>query len=128
MSIKIAHSKEFGKNLVYYYKKKGVSQKDLAEIAGVSTGTVCDWCKGRVFPRMDKIQKLAEYLGCEKSDLIEERTSDNTYYIKKESDALFNEIANNPKLKNLFKKMQKLSDHDIEMVDSLVSRMLKEDE
>lgn len=128
MSMKVIPHEEFAKNLIYYYKKKGVTQKEIADVVGVSTGTVCDWCKGRLYPRMDKIQKLAEYLGCEKSDLIEERHANNSYYVKKESDALYNEIVNDPDSMELYKKIKRLTHEDRLIVEGLLSRLQKEDE
>ena len=67
-------SKEvFAKNLQYYIDKSRVTQKDLAKIVGVSAPTMNDWVKGHKFPRIDKIEKLANYFGILKSDLIEDK-------------------------------------------------------
>lgn len=61
------------KNLNYYKKKSGKSQKELAEIAGVATSTFSEWTNGKKYPRMDKIELLADYFGILKSDLIEDK-------------------------------------------------------
>lgn len=67
-------SKEvFAKNLRYYLERSGKSQKELAEIVGVSAPTINDWIKGKKYPRIDKIEILADYFGILKSDLIEEK-------------------------------------------------------
>lgn len=52
-------------------------QKDLAEVAGVSAPTFNEWLKAKKYPRIDKIEKLADYFGILKSDLIEEKTIEN---------------------------------------------------
>ena len=62
----------FSRNLKRYVDKSGATQKDIAKAIGVSTGTFCDWVKGRAYPRMDKVQMLAEYFGIKKSDLVED--------------------------------------------------------
>lgn len=68
-------SKEvFAKNLRRYMEMKGKSQKELAEIIGVSAPTMNDWIKAKKYPRIDKIEMLANYFGILKSDLIEEKT------------------------------------------------------
>lgn len=68
-------SKEvFAKNLKYYKELKGVNQKELAEIAGVSAPTVHDWLNANKYPRIDKIEILANYFRILKSDLIEDKT------------------------------------------------------
>lgn len=51
----------------------GKSQRDMAEIVGVSTATFSDWINGKKFPRIDKIEIMANYFGILKSDLIEEK-------------------------------------------------------
>lgn len=62
----------FSKNLNRYLESSGKKQTEVAAYVGVSTGTVCDWTKGRSYPRMDKIQLLADFFGINKSDLVEE--------------------------------------------------------
>lgn len=61
------------KNLSYYVEHSGKTQKELAEIVGVATSTFNDWMKGKKYPRIDKIEILANYFGIRKSDLIEDK-------------------------------------------------------
>ena len=77
----------FSKNLQYFMDLKGISQKELAEIVGVSAPTLNDWIKGRKYPRIDKIEKLANYFKCLKSDLIEEKTPEERE-VQKNNDIL----------------------------------------
>ena len=68
-------SKEvFAKNLRMYMERNGKTQKEMAEIVGVSAPTFNEWLKAKKYPRIDKIEKLANYFGIMKSDLIEEKT------------------------------------------------------
>ena len=66
----------FAKNLRKYMEQSRKSQKELAEVVGVSAPTFNDWINGKKFPRIDKIQKLADYFGILKSDLIEEKMTE----------------------------------------------------
>ena len=66
----------FSKNLRKYMASSGKTQKELAEIVGVTAPTFNEWIKGKKFPRIDKVQKLADYFGIQKSDLIEERLTE----------------------------------------------------
>ena len=71
-------SKEvFAKNLRKYMENRGISQKELAEIIGVSPPTMNDWLQAKKYPRIDKIEKLANYFCILKSDLIEEKTEEH---------------------------------------------------
>lgn len=70
----MAWSKEvFAENLRYYMESRGKNQKELAEIVGVSAPTMNDWLKAKKYPRIDKIEILANYFGILKSELIEEK-------------------------------------------------------
>lgn len=67
-------SKEtLAKNLKHYMEKTGKTQKELAKVAGVSEPTFSYWINAIKYPRIDKIQALADYFGILKSDLIEEK-------------------------------------------------------
>lgn len=80
----MAWSKEvFAKNLRYYMERKGKTQRELAEIVGVSAPTVNEWLKAKKYPRIDKIEILSNYFGILKSDLIEEKTEEHREMQKK---------------------------------------------
>lgn len=80
----MAWSKEvFAKNLRYYMDSRGKNQKELAEIVGVSAPTMNDWLKAKKYPRIDKIETLANYFGILKSDLIEEKPQEHREMQKK---------------------------------------------
>ncbi len=49
-----------------------LSQKELGQIAGVSDKAVSTWEKGIKEPRMGAIQKIADYFGIQKSNIIED--------------------------------------------------------
>ena len=70
----IGNKETFGKNLLYYLKRSGKDQKMVAEILGVAPSTFNEWIKGKKYPRMDKVEMLANYFGILKSDLIEEKS------------------------------------------------------
>ena len=68
----------FAKNLAYYLEKSGRDQKEVAESVGVAPSTFNEWMKAKKYPRIDKIEMLANYFGILKSDLIE-TVSENGY-------------------------------------------------
>ena len=69
----IGNKEIFAKNLRYYIEKSGKTQKQLAAIVDVAQSTFNDWAMAKKYPRIDKIEILANYFGILKSDLIEER-------------------------------------------------------
>ena len=62
----------FAKNLAHYLERSGKDQKEMAEIVGVAPSTFNEWMRAKKYPRMDKIEMLANYFGIQKSDLIED--------------------------------------------------------
>ena len=79
-------SKEvFAKNLRYYMERNGKTQKELAEIAGVSAPTMSDYLNAKKYPRIDKIDILADYFGILKSDLIEDKPKEHKKMQEKNS-------------------------------------------
>lgn len=67
----------FASNLNRYMEINGKTRRDVSEAIGVSYYTFTDWVKGKKYPRMDKVEKLATYFGILKSDLIEEKTEEH---------------------------------------------------
>lgn len=60
-------------NIRYYMDLKGVTNQQLCADLGFKYTTFLEWIKGRSYPRIGSVEKLAHYFGCEKSDLIEDR-------------------------------------------------------
>ncbi len=73
----IGNKQTMAKNLSYYVERSGKTKRELAEIIGVASSTFNEWTKGNKYPRIDKIEMLANYFGILKSDLIEERTQEH---------------------------------------------------
>lgn len=77
----------FARNLQRYMDINGKTRRDVSEAIGVSYYTFTDWVKGKKYPRMDKVEKLATYFGILKSDLIEEKSEEHRE-MQKKNDAL----------------------------------------
>ena len=69
----IGNKETMAKNLQYYLERSGKTQKEMSEIVGVATSTFNDWMKAKAYPRIDKIELMANYFRILKSDLIEDR-------------------------------------------------------
>ena len=89
-----------------------ITQKELAEIAGVSDKAVSTWELGTYEPRMGAIQKIADHFGIQKSNIIEDGGMDlltNNQKPDKE-DELLKLFHERPLLKELFSELSKLDD------------------
>ncbi len=67
----------FAKNLQRQMDLHGKSRRDVCAALGFSYYTFSDWVNGKKYPRMDKVEMLADYFGILKSDLIEEKTEEH---------------------------------------------------
>ena len=74
----IGNKEVFARNLSMYMERNAKSQRELAEIVGVAPSTFSEWVNARKYPRIDKIEMLANYFGILKSDLIEEKEENNS--------------------------------------------------
>ena len=63
----------FSNNLKKYMNMVGVNQNDIAKITGVSQQSVSNWINRKQIPRMGIIERLADYFGILKSDLLEDK-------------------------------------------------------
>ena len=75
----------FAKNLKRYIEQSGKDRRDLADTWGFKYSTVSEWLNAKKYPRIDKIQIMADYFGIAMSDLIEEKLTDE---IKKDNEIL----------------------------------------
>ena len=80
----------FASNLQYYMDLNNKTRYDVAEALGVSYYTFTSWVTGQKYPRMDKVEKLADYFGIKKSDLIEMKVTEE---IKKDNEEIVNIIV-----------------------------------
>lgn len=64
----------FASNLIRYMEIHKKGRREVSEAIGVSYYTFTDWVNGKKYARMDKIEKLADYFGILKSDLIEDKS------------------------------------------------------
>ena len=65
----------FAKNLQYYMEINNKDRNDLARDLNLPYTTITSWCKGEFYPRIDKIQLLANYFNIQKADLVESRNT-----------------------------------------------------
>lgn len=66
------------KNIRYYMNKHSVSQTEICNTLGIKMPTFSDWVNAKTYPRIDKIELMANYFGISKADLVEEHTAKST--------------------------------------------------
>lgn len=112
----IGNKEIFARNLSYYVEHSGRTQKELAEVVGVAHSTFNDWVKAKKYPRIDKIELLANFFGIQKSDLIEEKMTDEK---EKDNDALAGIIVRMRSDKLFFSVVESLQQLDASKLEGV---------
>ena len=63
-------ARRVGANIAAYRKLKGWTQAQLGEILGIGTDSLCRIERGTMAPRFQRLEDIAEALGCTVSDLF----------------------------------------------------------
>ena len=111
----------FVRNLRYFMDMKGITQADICRELEVSSATVSDWCTGKKYPRVDKLQRLADLLNVRFSSLTTEGgLQDYEDQIRLEA------LHQDPRLGLLFDRTRKMKPEDVEFMLQFADRILKE--
>ena len=120
------NKKIFAKNLNYYMTTNNKNQSDLVTDLGLTASTVSDWANGKKYPRVDKMQLLADYFGVLKSDLTEEHeTSKMTDNI--ELQEYPEELKNRRELRMLFSLTKGATKEDVEKAVRIIEALKKDE-
>ncbi|MDU7505703.1 MAG: XRE family transcriptional regulator [Clostridia bacterium] len=71
MKNNLGNKEIMAKNIRRYMEIHGVDRNDLCQALGIKYTTLSDWVNAKTYPRIDKIEKLANYFGVTKADLVE---------------------------------------------------------
>ncbi|MBA5932961.1 helix-turn-helix domain-containing protein [Weissella confusa] len=58
-------------NIKFYLNKNGKTPANLISDLNIKRSTVYNWLNGVSYPRIDKIEAMADYFGVTKADLVE---------------------------------------------------------
>lgn len=86
--------RNFSKNLKYYMELNNKDRNDICRDLRLPYTTFAEWYNGNIYPRIDKIEMLANYFHIKKSDLIENHDSENI--LKSIGGILLSEIETTP--------------------------------
>lgn len=72
----LGNKKVMAKNIRHYMMLNGKTRSDMCEDLGIKYTTLTDWLKGNTYPRIDAIEKMANYFGVSKADLVKDPDPD----------------------------------------------------
>ena len=74
-------------NIKYYLKQKGVSRHKLCDDLNIKYTTFCTWLQADAYPRIDKIEMMANYFNISKANLVEDKDA-----IKNDITTIYNQL------------------------------------
>mgnify|MGYP001851094148 FL=1 len=79
----LGNKKIMAKNIRHYMAINNVTQTQVCNTLGFKMPTFSDWINAKTYPRIDKIELMANYFGITKADLVEEHTQDLKHNTRK---------------------------------------------
>lgn len=67
----LGNKQVMGANIKRLLAEHHKSRQELAKVTGINYNTLSSWVQGRAYPRIDKIEIMANYFGVPKSALVE---------------------------------------------------------
>lgn len=108
------------KNIRKYMELNNMTQTDLCNALGLKFMTVSDWVNAKSYPRIDKIEMMANYFGISKADLVEDNTEKKEYYVDSRTAEIAQEIKDSHELSALFDVQRDLPPEDLQAVYQMV--------
>lgn len=115
----------FANNLQKYMNLNNKSRRDVCEALNFNYYTFSDWVNGKKYPRMDKVEMLADYFGIQKSDLIEENVSEEESTKNDAIVGIIKKLRKSDKLLETVLNVCEANEDDLEMVNQVVLRLIK---
>lgn len=103
---------------------KGVRPADVSRATGISTATMTSWKQGKYTPKMDKLQKVADYFGVSIDYLTSGDSSQpDGYYVYGETAEVANEILKNSDMRLLFDAARGSDPDALRMAAAMLRKM-----
>lgn len=85
-------------------EKYGVTPYKVSKATGIATATLSDWKNGKSTPKLDKMQKIADYFGVSLDYLLgnEEKENPPAQDEQEEMYELLEEMRRNPDIRTMF--------------------------
>jgi transcriptional regulator with XRE-family HTH domain len=114
----------FSRNLKRLLDMNDKQAVDIVRDLKIPFSTVSNWMNGQKMPRMGKVEMLADYLHCDKSDLIEDKGDQvpDSYYLTDDARDLAQFLFEHPEYKVLFDGVRKVKKEDLEVIKALLER------
>lgn len=123
----LGNKEVMARNIKKYLELHDMNQTDLCNALGFKYMTVSDWVNAKSYPRIDKIEMMANFFGISKSDLVEDK-KDEGYYIDPKTAEIAQAIKDNKELSALFDVQRSMSPEDLDAVYQMVLALKRKEQ
>ena len=118
------------KNLQRLIEYSGKTRQEICDDLDIPYSTFSEWMNAKKYPRIDKIEKMANYFHVKKSELVEEQPTDDRphYIIDPDAEKMIVDMYENPDLRVVFDCARKVKPEDLEQVAKLIKTFIPEDD
>lgn len=118
-------NKVIATNIVRLLDQKNRTQQELAEYVGVTQAAVSSWCSGLKTPRMNKIDKICEFLGVPRSAVLGTGvvTPECHHHLNPESEEIAQYIYEDSDLRLLFDAARGSNPDNLKLAAEMLRRM-----
>lgn len=99
----VENKEVMAKNLKKYMEKRGVKAAEVCVALDIKPNTYSNWVNAKIYPRIDKIQMLADFFGINKSALVED--SENIALSPKEHDIIIGYRESDDRTRSIVEKI-----------------------
>lgn len=100
-------------NIQRLMDSRGIDRNKICSDLGFKYTTFTDWVKGNTYPRIDKIEMMANYFGVPKSELVEKHVKGG-YYTDREAAEFAEYLRTRPGARMLFSAAKDISKEEME--------------
>lgn len=100
-------------NIQRLMDSRGIDRNKICSDLGFKYTTFTDWVKGNTYPRIDKIEMMANYFGVNKSELVEKHV-EGGYYTNAEVAEFAEYLRTRPGARMLFSAAKDMSKEEME--------------
>ena len=116
-------------------KMRGITPYQVSKNTGIATSTLSEWKQGKYEPKMEKLQKIADFFNVSVEFLTTGKVfSDSVYreleypeyyYADKDSRDIANFLFENPEYKTLFSAVRDIPPEDLKLVQDMIARLTR---
>ena len=99
----IANKEVMARNIRRLMEQMNVNATEICKRLNIKQNTFSDWVNTKTYPRIDKIEAMANYFGVRKSELVEEPQIDITLTLDNDEKVIIELYRNEPEFRQLLR-------------------------